>query len=217
MKNLLLALRIVRIARIAAIGATLATASLVACSSSTTEPGTAAPGTEAGTGDVGLVPDSPANKPLDARTDVVTPEASTDGSAACNALTQMATEANMATIKSAAPAGSGGTILAGKYFLKEIDVYDPAGTASAPSPSGLITTLVIAGNVMDSIQDLPDGSSQTFSETFTVNGSVLTRNLTCPKVAPDLAATYTVTGTGITIYETDPMSALVAGSVYIKQ
>jgi hypothetical protein len=156
--------------------------------------------------------------PLDARTDVVAPEASSDGSATCNALTQMATEANMATIKGAAPAGSGGTILPGKYFLKEFDVYDPNGTAAPPSPSGLLTTLVIAGNVMDSIQDLPDGSSQAFSETFTVSGvAVLTRNLTCPKVAPDLAATYTVTATGITIYETDPMSMLVAGSVYAKQ
>ena len=211
MKKLILALLL------GATGATLASASLVACSSSTTDAGTAAPATEAGTGDVGLVPDSPANTPLDAHTDVVTPEASTDGSAACNALTQMATQADMANIKSAAPAGSGGTILPGKYFLKEIDVYDRTSAASPPSPSGLLTTLVIAGNVMDSIQDLPDGSSQTFSETFTVNGSVLTRNLTCPKVAPDLAATYTVTATGITIYETDPMSALVAGSVYVKQ
>lgn len=211
MKKLVLALLI------GATGATLGSASLFACSSTTTDAGTA-PGTEAGSGDAAPVPDSPANTPLDARTDVVVPtEASSDGNTACNGLTQKATEANMATIKSAAPPGSGGTILPGTYFLKEIDVYDPAGTASPPSPSGLITTLVIAGNVMDSIQDLPDGSSQAFSETFSVNGSVLTRNLTCPKVAPDLAATYTVTASGITIYETDPMSTLVAGSVYAKQ
>jgi hypothetical protein len=210
-KKLLLALVL------GAAGATLGSASLFACSSSTTDAGTPAPGTEAGS-DVAQIPDSPANKPLDARTDVAAPEASTDGSTTCNALTQMATEATMATIKGAAPAGSGGAILPGKYFLKEIDVYDPtAAMASPPSPSGLITTLVIAGNVMDSIQDLPDGSSQAFSETFAVNGAVLTRNLTCPKVAPDLAATYTVTATGITIYETDPMSMLVAGSVYAKQ
>jgi hypothetical protein len=120
---------------------------------------------------------------------------------------------------SAAPAATGGTILPGTYFLKELNVYDPANPASAPTPSGLTVTLVIAGNVMDSVQDLPDGSSQTFSETFTANNTdkTLTRLLTCPKPGPDLAAKYSVTGTGIIIYETDAMTMTVAGSVYAKQ
>ena len=189
-------------------GASLVGTSLVACSSSTTDAGSTTPVTEAGSEDVVTATDAPAAD-----------EASSDGSAACNALVQAATQANMANIMSAAPTATGGTILPGTYFLTEVDVYDPASAASPPSPSGFVTTLVIAGNVMNSIQDLPDGSSQTFSETFTANltDKTLARVLTCPKPGPDLAAKYSVTGTGLIIYETDPVSMLVAGSVYAKQ
>jgi hypothetical protein len=198
--------------------ATFGGASLVACSSSTTTSGSpAAPGLEAGAPEEASTTDAPVTPPHDAAADVAT-EASSDGSAACNSVTQGATEATTSTIASAAPAATGGTILPGTYFLKEIDVYDPAGMASAPMPSGLTVTLVIAGNVMDSVQDLPDGT-QTFSETFTTDATTkaLNRVLTCPKPGPDLAAKYTVTGTGVTIYETDPMSMTVAGSIYVKQ
>ena len=201
-------------------GASLVGTSLVACSSSTTDAGSTTPVTEAGSEDVVTATDAPAaDAPNDGAAAADAAEASSDGSAACNALVQAATQANMANIMSAAPTATGGTILPGTYFLTEVDVYDPASAASPPSPSGFVTTLVIAGNVMNSIQDLPDGSSQTFSETFTANltDKTLARVLTCPKPGPDLAAKYSVTGTGLTIYETDPVSMLVAGSVYAKQ
>ena len=198
--------------------ASFAGASLVACSSSTTTSGSPAPGVDAGTADDAGGTDAATTPPRDAAADASS-EASSDGSAACNSVTQAATEASTSTLTSAAPTATGGTILPGTYFLKEIDIYDPAGTASASMPSGLTVTLVITGNVMDSVQDLPDGSSQTFSETFTTDPTTkaLNRVLTCPKPGPDLAAKYTVTGTGITIYETDPMSMNVAGSIYEKQ
>jgi hypothetical protein len=211
-KKLLLTLALVLVP-----GASAAVASLAACSSSTTDNGgSPSPGLEAGAYDdvVTAASDAPADAPKDVTTDVAK-EASSDGGAACNAVTQAATEAMTSTIKSAAPTATGGMILPGTYYLTELNVYDPAGPASGPMPSGLTVTLVIAGNVMDSVQDLPDGT-QTFSETFSVNGTTLKRDLTCPKPGPDLAAKYTVTGTGITIYETDPMSMTVAGSVYVK-
>jgi len=198
--------------------AAFAGASLVACSSSTTTSGPTGTGLEAGAPEDASTTDAPVTPPNDAAgTDAAT-DAGSDGGGACNNVTQGATEATTSTIAAAAPAATGGTILPGTYFLKELDVYDPAGTASAPMPSGLTVTLVITGNVMDSVQDLPDGT-QTFSETFTVDATTkaLNRVLTCPKPGPDLAAKYSVTGTGVTIYETDPMSMTVAGSIYVKQ
>jgi hypothetical protein len=145
-------------------------------------------------------------------------DAGTDAVASgCNALVNSAPESTQSTIASAAPAATGGTIVDGTYFLTEFNLYDPAGSASAPEPSGLKVTLAIHGNEMDSIQTLPDDSSDTFAETFVVSGTDLNRTLTCPNPGPDLQAVYSVTGNTLTIYETNATSQLVAGSVYVKQ
>ncbi len=140
-----------------------------------------------------------------------------DGATGCTTITNGAAESTAATVKGAAPTATGGTIADGTYFQTEFTVYDPNGTASAPSPSGLKVTLYIKGNLMLSVQELPDASVATFSETFVVAGTALNRTLTCPKAGPDLAAVYSVAGSNLTIYETDAMSGLVAGSVYVKQ
>ncbi|MEA2747543.1 MAG: hypothetical protein QOI41_1686 [Myxococcales bacterium] len=195
-------------------GASFVGVTLLACSSSDT--GAPAAATDAGGADVVTATDAPVTSPADAKADVAS-EASSDGSAACNTVTQAATEATMSTVMGAAPAATGGTIAPGTYLLKELNIYDPTGTASPAGPSGLSVTLVIAGNVMNSVQDLADGSSQTFSETFSVMDKTLKRDLTCPKVSPDLAAVYSVTTGGLVVYETDPVSMLVAGNVYAKQ
>jgi hypothetical protein len=144
-------------------------------------------------------------------------DASTDGAIVCNAVVNRAAESTTSTVKGAAPAATGGVIADGTYFQTQLNVYDPMGMASAPAPSGLKVTLVIAGTLMQSVQELPDGSIQTFSESFTLSGTALNRTLSCPKAAPDLKAVYSVMGSTLVIYETDPSSSLVAGSVYAKQ
>jgi hypothetical protein len=141
----------------------------------------------------------------------------TPDSGTCNAVVNGAPESTSSTIKGNAPAPTGGTIADGTYFQNEFNIYDPGGTASAPSPSGLRVTLVIKGNLMQSVQELPDASTDTFSETFVINGKALERTLTCPKATPDLKAVYSVSGSKLTIYETDPQSMLVAESIYTKQ
>ena len=188
--------------------------SISACSSSESSPPAAS--TDGGGGS-----DSPsaseAASPVDAASDSKPAEAAApDGSAECNAIANAAPEATQATIKGNAPAATGGTIAAGTYFLTEFTLYDPAGTASSPEPSGMHATLMIAGNVMDSVMDLGDGVDRRFSETFTVNGTDVDRVLTCPKPGPDLDAAYSVTGKNLVIYETDP-SGNVAGSTWVKQ
>lgn len=140
-----------------------------------------------------------------------------DGATGCTTIANGAAESTSSSVKAAAPAPTGGTIADGTYFQTEFNVYDPASNASAPTPSGLRVTLFIKGDLMLSVQELPDASVATFSETFVVAGTALNRTLTCPKAKPDLAAVYSVAGSKLTIYETDPMSGLVAGSVYVKQ
>jgi hypothetical protein len=187
------------------VGASLVGVSLSACSSTSTP----TPG------------DADAASAADAAPDTRTSDAATadssDGSTACNALVNAASEAMASTVKSAAPTATGGTIVDGTYFLTDITLYDPAGTASAPEPAGIQVTLAITGNLMESVQTYPDDSSDTFAETFVVNGTALNRTLTCPKAAPDLSAVYSAAGNKLTIYETDPKTSLVAGSVYVKQ
>jgi hypothetical protein len=94
-----------------------------------------------------------------------------DGGGGCNTVFNAAPEATTSTVKGEAPTATGGTIAEGTYFQTELNVFDPNGTASAPSPSGLRVTLVIKGNVMSSVQELPDGSTATFTETFVVRGN----------------------------------------------
>lgn len=153
------------------------------------------------------------------KADTSTADSSTesDAAAGCNAVVNGASESTASTVKGTAPTATGGTIADGTYFQTEFNVYDPAGPAEAPSPSGLKVTLVIKGSLMQSVQELPDGSVATFTETYVIAGTALNRTLSCPKAAPDLSAVYSVSGGTLTIYETDATSGLVAGSVYVKQ
>jgi hypothetical protein len=188
-----------------------ATAALVGAASSACS----STSTSSASGDGG---DNEASAPGDAGTKETGGEDSaSDGAAGCNTITNGAAESTTSTKKSTAPAATGGTIVDGEYYLDEFNIYEPMGTASAATPSGLKVTLVIKGNLMQSAQELPDGATDTFSETFTVSGTKLDRTLTCPKAAPDLAAVYSVNGSKLTIYETDPKSMLVAESIYTKQ
>jgi hypothetical protein len=197
------------------LASSLVAASLSACSSDSTddEPDdTSSPDGSTTQNDSGTTPKNDAAAPV---TDTGTKDTGPGG--ACNTLTNTATEANQSTVKGNAPAATGGTIADGTYFLSEFVLYDPTGTDEAPSPSGLNVTMSIKGTAMDSIQTLPDSTSQTFAETFVTNGTKLQRTLSCPKAGPDLEAVYTVAGNKLTIFETDPNSKLVAGNVYTKQ
>jgi hypothetical protein len=193
------------------VGASLVGLSLSACTSTTA--------TDSSTSDAGTDDAASPTKDAGSQADTGAADADTDadGGGACNTLVNGAAESTSSTIASAAPTATGGTIVDGTYFQTEFNVYDPSGTPSGPTPSGLKVTLKITGNLMESIQTLPDDSTDTFAETFVVAGTALNRTLTCPKSAADLAATYTVSGSTLTIYETDPTSMLVAGSVYQKQ
>lgn len=192
------------------VGASLVGISLSACSSSDTAATTA----DAGTADSASSPTDAASK-----ADTSTADSATEGpdGGECNSVVNGAAESTSSTVKAAAPTATGGTIAEGTYFQTEFNLYDPTATASAPSPSGLKVTLVIKGGVMDSVQELPDGSVASFRETFVVSGTDLNRTLTCPKAKPDLKAVYSVTGTKLVIFESDATSGIVAGSVYVKQ
>lgn len=181
---------------------------VTACSSSEATPATSS-------GDGGAPGSS--SEPEDSGSGKADVEEPGDSGSACNTLVNEAPEATSSTVKGNAPKATGGTIADGKYFLTEFTLYDPSGSDSEPSLSGMKTTLSISGKVMSSIIDIGDGTDRTFSETFAVNGTKLDRTLTCPKSGPDLAAVYSVNGNTLTIYETDSSSGTVAGNVYEKQ
>ncbi|MDB4938320.1 MAG: hypothetical protein JWP87_5292 [Labilithrix sp.] len=187
-----------------------ATTAVLACSSSNSD---STGGPDGGNAEPAAPSDGGAKDTSTADSATETPDVAGE----CNAVTNGAPELTSSTIKGDAPAATGGTIADGTYFQKEFNIYDPAGTASAPSPSGLKVTLVIEGSSMQSVQELPDASVATFTETFVANGTKLDRTLTCPKATTDLKAVYSVSGSTLTIYETDPQSMLVAGNVYTKQ
>lgn len=187
------------------LGASFIGAAATACSTTTTS-ATSVP--EAGAAD--------ASKPADASV----PDAADSGSdagGACNSVVNGGGDVQAASVKSAAPTATGGTIADGTYFQTEFNLYDPGSPAEAPAASGMISTLVIKGNSIESIIEFPDGSSETYSETFSVSGSKLMRNLTCPKTSQEPDAAYSVSGATFTIYETDAKSSLVGALVYVKQ
>ncbi len=200
MKNLLTALFV---------GSVLVVASSTACSSSDTTTNTSA--SDAGE-DATSAGDAGGTKPTGDGGG-----GASDGGGACNAIVNAAPESTSATVKGAPPAPTGGKIADGTYFQTEFVLYDATADASPPEPGGLKAVLVVAGNVMNTVLDIGDGENKTFTETFTTNGTALDRQLTCPKVTPDLKATYSVDGNKLTIYETDPNTTAIAGSVYVKQ
>lgn len=135
----------------------------------------------------------------------------------CHALANGASESTIETVKGTAPAPTGGTIADGTYFQTKFVIYDPSSNASPPEPGGLKSTLRITGKTMDLVLDLGDGENKTFIETFTATGTTLDRVLTCPKTGKDLDAVYSVAGSELVIYETDPNTKTVAGSTFVKQ
>lgn len=206
--------KILSSAVIAAVVLASFTTVMAACSSSTTD--------ATSNGDAGSVDDGATNAPDDAGTtkpgDAGDGGTATGDGGACNALVNAAPESTSATVKGTPPAATGGTIAEGTYYQTEFVLYDPSSDASPPAPGGLKATLVIKGNVMNSVIDVGDGVDKPFTETFTTTGTALDRQLTCPKVAPDLKATYSVDGKKLVVYETDPNSpGVVAASVFMRQ
>lgn len=187
------------------IGTSLIGVLATACSESKETPATA--GTDGG---------GSSSTKKDASSEASTEDEGDGAPKTCSTAMNGAMEATASTVAKAAPAATGGTIADGTYYLTEFNLYDPTGDASPAAPSGMRTTLVIAGNKMESVQEI-GGETMTFAETFTVDGTALKRILMCPTEEPDLEAVYSVTGTSLTIYESDPDSKLVAGSVYIKR
>ncbi len=143
--------------------------------------------------------------------------ASANDGGPCNTLPNDAPESTIETVQGNAPPATGGTIADGTYFQTKFVIYDPTSNASPPEPGGLKSTLRITGKTMDLVLDLGDGENKTFTESFTTTGTTLDRILSCPTTGKDLEAVYSVAGSELVVYETDPNTKTVAGSTFVKQ
>ncbi len=119
-----------------------------------------------------------------------------DAGAACNALTNTAPAITIGTATGDVPAGTGGTIVSGTYFLTELKVYP--GSA-VPSGIQFMQTLVISGCVAQ----LVEGSTTHKTFSLTPVGTVPNWNMVCTSKAGDtpvIVSGYTATATTFAMY-----------------
>ena len=113
----------------------------------------------------------------------------------CNYLTQLGLQVNGAVLGTSAPAPQGGTPTDGFYALVSANLYGGAiGTTFWRS-------LRFTGNELKTVEhDGSQAADSTTTGTYTLNGTQLTRNLTCPDNS-SWSFGYTATSTTFTAYE----------------
>lgn len=175
-----------------ALGALLLVASVVACSSDDT--GTAA-GADAATpvADGGTTADSAAPE---AGTDSSTPPDAATDAGSCNTVVNGAAVVGEVAGVGATPAGAGGTIVDGTYFLTKHEVYLP----DTPDANSRRRTAVIAGNSLMIVQNDTGKPEERIAATFVAAASNLALTVTCPAAA-SVAIPYTATPTTFTLHD----------------
>lgn len=96
----------------------------------------------------------------------------------CNDLVQEGAIVETVRKPSPAPAGTGGTIAAGKYILTASSVYTNNDGGGADG-TGLASTLVVSGNTFDGVTSIEGGGTYRARSTFTTNGNQLTATSVC--------------------------------------
>ena len=139
--------------------------------------------------------------------------------AVCNSLTlDGVATATIEAVTDQAPAPAGGTLEDGTYVLVKAVVYG-ATEAVAPSPFSK-EKLVVEGDSVQKVSLNGTETSDSTTETFTMNGSALTIATTCPKADDERTATYSVTTQGgktqLAVYYGDATEGIIA-TIYTKQ
>jgi hypothetical protein len=142
-------------------------------------------------------------------------------STSCNAIVNAADETTSRTIAGEHLPATGGPVADGTYLQRELNLYDPNGSSTAPKSTGMRATLVIAGGLMNGVMETTlDGDHiVTYTATFTTSGTAMNRTVTCPEPGKKLDAVYSIDGDTLTVYDksSEPSSSIVAASVYVKQ
>lgn len=135
---------------------------------------------------------------------------------ACNALALDAPAIDFTYDAGKAPEPTGGAVADGTYFLSAEIAYEapPLGTVSFGR-----TQIEIAGDVWQEVRgDAEDDSVNPIrhtTNTFSVSGTTLTLERTCPSANDPESAGYTATETSLTLYVND--RGKVFGTVFTKQ
>jgi hypothetical protein len=126
----------------------------------------------------------------------------TGGTAAvCNDLVADAPNFQLTTDSGAAPAAKGGTIADGTYFATQEILYQTGASLTVDMGSAKV---VIAGSAWQEVDGAMTGRSTNLSiaATFSTEGTTLTLNKTCPKVAKE-SYPFTADTQGFSFYGSD--------------
>ena len=131
-----------------------------------------------------------------------------DGSTSCNA--PVACGAFVTGVNAISqPAAQGGSIIDGTYELTQLVNYNASGAGQPLRATKVISQGTIASTVVDQSGNLPTMSSGS----YTVSGTTLTWNITCPSASTSTYA-YTATGNQLILYQAVGASALA--TVYAR-
>jgi len=146
--------------------------------------------------DSGARPDTNIARPdTNAMRDTFDPPPTVDGGE-CNSVANVATSVTSKTVTGTAPSALGGFISAGTYRLTDLTFFS-AGGSSFPALAASVTTQ-ISGGVMQTAHTT-SGESGTSTATYTTSGTRLTISQTCPRPDTDLMG-YTANSTQLIFY-----------------
>jgi hypothetical protein len=122
------------------------------------------------------------------------------GTGACNNLVNDAPTVSYTALASPAPTPAGGEISDGTYYLAAVTVFFGINGSKMPVQSTAQMVMTIQGNTMQTVA-VVDGQEKAFTTTFSISGSTLTMNVTCP--VPNISThLFTARPTDLRIYET---------------
>jgi hypothetical protein len=120
---------------------------------------------------------------------------------ACNALAQEATKNVLTRVALAAPTGTGGALVDGKYVLTGYRRYTGARGSEGPTADSLRETLVITGSVVQTLQETSNGSSFRASFSQSTTGTSFTHKETCPGTLQGGKGSYTASADKISFFD----------------
>jgi hypothetical protein len=137
-------------------------------------------------------------------------EASADGG--CNEIINTGAAIDVTKSSQMAPSPEGGAVADGTYDLTAIDDYDGEGGAQ---PLGLRSTFVIAGNVIQFVDDTADAAPIRGTLLISTSGTTMTMTQTCPTSSNGTSA-YSATSSEVEFFYTVGPNEIVE-DIYTRQ
>jgi hypothetical protein len=131
---------------------------------------------------------------------------------ACNTLVNDGPTVSLTVVLTAAPPANGGTVVDGTYVLSKATLYTN-GVTVTPPPNAFSAVLQMAGHTMQQVGSI-NGAESRYTSTFTVSGSNVTTEDTCP--APK-STTYQFTATATLLTISGASTVGTVEQTYMKR